>query len=182
MENSKLAIKLFNFQKKCPKIVKGESNPFYKSKYAELSGIVNTIAPILEELKLVVIQPVIGNEVVTKVIDTESGEMEVSKYPIITKDATDPQKFGAGVTYARRYAITSVLGIVTEEDDDGNHAAKPAEKKKEVTDDLAAEKTMLYNLCIKNGIKLDIDNLKALSTMESCGIMRMELTKKGVKF
>jgi hypothetical protein len=184
MANLKLAAKLFKFQQQCPKIVKGENNPFYKSKYAELSGIVNTIFPILEKLNLMVIQPIVGNNVVTKVIDIESGETEESTYPIITKDATDPQKFGAGVTYARRYAITAILGIVTEDDDDGNTAAtkpteKPAEKK---TDYLTTEKNKLYNLCLSNGIQLDTDNLKALGTADAIAIMKIELTKKGVKY
>jgi len=181
METKNLIQKLLEFQKDCPKIVKGENNPFFKSKYAELSGIVNTIQPILYKLGIVVIQPVVGNHVVTRIVNADNQtEYIESQYPIVSKDATDPQKFGAGATYARRYALTTALGIVTEEDDDGNHAATP--KKETKTESIEDEKKRLYNLCKENKIALDIDNLKALPIIEACGIMRLELTKKGVKY
>ena len=43
----------------------------------------------------------------------------------------DPQSFGSVVTYLRRYAVTALLGIASDEDDDGNRAA--GNRMKDVT-------------------------------------------------
>jgi hypothetical protein len=43
---------------------------------------------------------------------------------------SDPQALGSAITYARRYAYSAVLGLVTETDDDGNTASQPAPKAK----------------------------------------------------
>jgi hypothetical protein len=44
------------------------------------------------------------------------------------KDAT-PQGHGSAITYLRRYALSAVLGLATEEDDDGNAASAPVASK-----------------------------------------------------
>lgn len=115
------------FQDTCPKIKKDAENPFFKSKYAELSGIVNEIHKTLKACELVVIQPVEGLSVKTVVCHTPSGEVIESTYPLNANP--DAQKFLASVTYARRGALTAILGIVAEDDDDGNSVAdKPVSK------------------------------------------------------
>lgn len=125
-----IAEKLAKFQALCPPIKKEADNPFYKSSYAELSEIVKVTMPVLHKCGLVVIQPIVDGKVVTKLMSTDTSEVIESSYTIITKDINDPQKYGAGVTYARRYGYTAMLGIVAEEDDDGNTAsAKPEIKK-----------------------------------------------------
>lgn len=124
-----------NFQMECPKISKDANNPFFKgSKYATLPHILNVITPILKKNGLVIVQPVINNAVVTKLIHIDSGEMIESVYDIVCKDATNPQQIGSAVSYARRYSISSILNLNIDDDDDGNSATgNVAPKKEELT-------------------------------------------------
>jgi len=45
--------------------------------------------------------------------------------PLVSKDANDPQKLGGSITYARRYGMCALLGIVGDDDDDANLASEP---------------------------------------------------------
>lgn len=113
-----------NFQMECPKISKDANNPFFKgSKYATLPHILGIITPILKKNGLVIVQPVINNAVVTKLIHIDSGEFIESVYDIVCKDATNPQQIGSAVSYARRYSISSILNLNIDDDDDGNSAS-----------------------------------------------------------
>jgi len=56
----------------------------------------------------------------TKLIHAESGEW-ISSTTVIPLPKNDPQGMGSAITYARRYSLCAMLGIVTE-DDDGNAA------------------------------------------------------------
>ena len=118
-----------NFQAECPKISKDSNNPFFsdakrKVNYASLPHILTVITPILKKNGLLIVQPVVNNCVVTKLIHIETGQMLESVYDIVCKDATNPQHLGSGVSYARRYSLTSLLGLNIDDgsDDDGNNA------------------------------------------------------------
>lgn len=109
------------FQSKCPLIKKDADNPFYKSKYAPLDSILPIITPILKEVGLVIVQIPNENTLVTKIVHLETGEVvEGSASLILDKQTAQGQ--GSAITYMRRYAIVSMLGLNTEEDDDGNKA------------------------------------------------------------
>ena len=41
----------------------------------------------------------------------------------------DPQAYGSVITYQRRYALSAILGLNTDEDDDGNKASEPTKVK-----------------------------------------------------
>lgn len=113
-----------NFQAECPKITKDANNPFFKgSKYATLPHILSIITPILKKNGLVILQPVVNNAVVTKLIHIDTSEMIESVYEITCKDATNPQQIGSAVSYARRYSISSILNLNIDDDDDGNAAS-----------------------------------------------------------
>lgn len=123
------------FQSECPKIKKDSENPFFKSKYADLASIWEVVQPILAKHDLVLIQPIQGKEIKT-ILMHASGEIIESNYPIISKSEINPQDYGSAITYARRYALSSMLGIIADDDDDGNAAVhqrnpvqKPVEKK-----------------------------------------------------
>lgn len=67
-----------------------------------------------------------------------SGEFIDTWYPLPdpTANAVRPQEFGSSLTYARRYSLSSLVGIASDEDDDGQLAEpsnqqKPVEKKTE---------------------------------------------------
>lgn len=106
--------------------VKDSTNPHYKSKYADLESVWDAIREALQKNNLAVLQltdidasgaPVL----VTRVIHT-SGEHIEGRYPLVCKDPTDAQKLGSSTSYARRYSLSAMLGVI-QSDDDGNAAA-----------------------------------------------------------
>jgi hypothetical protein len=113
------------FHTKVAKIPKSESNPFYKSKYAALPSILDAIQIPLEESGLVFTQLPDGEYLTTLLIHFESGEFISSSYKM-NPIKTDPQSIGSAITYARRYALGSILGLNIDEDDDGNKASAKA--------------------------------------------------------
>jgi hypothetical protein len=125
-----LFLSVSNFQMECPKISKDSNNPFFsdakrKVNYASLPHILSIITPILKKNGLLIVQPVVNNCVVTKLIHIETGQILESVYDIVCKDSTNAQQIGSGVSYARRYSLTSILNlnIDDESDDDGNSAS-----------------------------------------------------------
>ena len=122
--------KLFNLQQEIGTVSKDATNPFYKSKYFDINSLIKQLQPLLKKHRLLLLQPIEEDMVVSKLLCIDGGGGVVSglKLPVIT----DPQKLGSAITYFRRYTLQSLLGLQAE-DDDGNHAAKktviiPSEK------------------------------------------------------
>lgn len=97
----------------------------YGYSYAPLNEILDAARPILTKHGFSVVQAV-GSEggmvSVTTMLIHESGEKLESTLllpPTEISGTNDVQKLGASITYARRYMITSILGIAGEEDTDG---------------------------------------------------------------
>lgn len=121
--------KLLEFQKKVGAITKDETNPFFKSKYFDINGLIENIKPILNELGLVLVQPLRmsteGKNVLTTFL--MDGETNLLESAILLPDNIDPQKMGSAITYYRRYAIQSML-LLQAEDDDANNATNSQSK------------------------------------------------------
>jgi hypothetical protein len=98
-------------------------NPHFKSKYADLAGIRDTVVPILAKHGLAVMQGTDTTEtglvVVTRLSHT-SGQWIESRFPIAFDNK--PQAMGSAYTYARRYSLSAMCCISAEEDDDANAA------------------------------------------------------------
>jgi hypothetical protein len=110
-----------------PAISKDSTNPFFKSKYADLATVVETASPILSKNGLSVVQfP--GHDGVNDTLTTwlihKSGQY-INDTMALHLAKNDPQGQGSALTYARRYSYMSVLGLVADEDDDGNAASRP---------------------------------------------------------
>lgn len=125
-EGSKLAQALVKFQADLPDIGLDSENPHFKSKFASLPKITKIVLPKLAENGLSftaggVVQD--GQFGLSATLLHESGEERSGFFPII---ATDPQKIGSAITYARRYLLASLTGIVADADDDGNAASLPS--------------------------------------------------------
>lgn len=128
-ENAKLSEALVQFQAEIGAVAKTSANPFFKSKYAALPDVVQHAQPILAKHGLAVSQTIGFWSTEHGVIDTlttvlihQSGETVRDTMRLhLVKD--DPQAQGSAVTYARRYAYMSILGLVADEDDDGNAAS-----------------------------------------------------------
>lgn len=112
---------LITFQVKVDTIRKDAKNPFFKSSYASLANILESIKEPLIECGLAVTQFPHGENGLMTIVLHESGEWIGFEYQMRpAKD--DPQGRGSAITYQRRYAIASVLCLNIDEDDDGNLA------------------------------------------------------------
>ena len=112
--------KIANIQKEIGSVSKNAKNPFYKSNYADLNNIKESLQPFLEAEKLMAFHAVNDNHLITTIFDTESGEQVVSS---ILLSQTEPQKKGSEITYYRRYNLVSIFDLKLE-DDDGNMTVK----------------------------------------------------------
>jgi hypothetical protein len=110
------------------KVAKNATNPHFKKSYADINALLTAVEPILLENGLILLQPIIGNDVVTRIIDIDSGEMVESfiTLPIIT----DPQKVLSAVTYFRRGTLQSLLSLQAVDDDGSGASIGVASKPK----------------------------------------------------
>lgn len=113
---------LVKFQSSVSKVAKEANNPFFKSKYASLANILDTIQKPLSECGLAISQFPDGDALTTIIIHSESGEWMESSYVMPVAKANDPQAMGSAITYARRYALGSILNLNIDDDDDGEKA------------------------------------------------------------
>lgn len=123
-----LATALVTFQAEVKNVTKEGENPFFHSKYATLKNILNTVRPTLTKNGLALSQFPTGEDGLTSLLMHESGQWLRSTVTMTPKDKT-PQGQGSAITYMRRYAISSILGIATEDEDDGNQATKGKKEK-----------------------------------------------------
>ncbi len=104
-------------------IQKDGTNPHYKRKYATLDAVLDAVTPALGKYGLVIIQTTEifeGKTVLRTHVFHESGESIISTYPL--PEIGDSQKFGAALTYARRYAVCAILSVTADEDNDAEGA------------------------------------------------------------
>lgn len=107
----------------------------YTFAYAPLDTILREVRPALARNCLGITQTFDGERLVTLLVHEGGGTIESSMQ--LPRQGSSWQEYGSAVTYARRYAITALLGIASEEDDDGNAAsgnvATPQERSKRDT-------------------------------------------------
>lgn len=125
-ETDKIYPAFAKMQRELGKAKKSTSNPFFKSKYADLNSVLEACDDALLANGLVFSQGY-GLEPVphlyTRLIHSESGQWFESLCPLMVSKE-DPQGIGSATTYFRRYSIVAMLGL-QQEDDDGNAASKP---------------------------------------------------------
>ncbi len=106
--------------------VKDSANPFFKSKYADLSSVVEAIRPAFGQCGLSYIQriePSDKDEVrVETILMHASGEWLSCGVLNLPVSKADAQGYGSALTYARRYSLAAACGVAPE-DDDGNAAS-----------------------------------------------------------
>jgi hypothetical protein len=106
------------------------TNPHFRSTYADLADDWDAVRKPLSDNGLSVSQLIDYDERgpnLTTILMHTSGQFISGKHPIIAVK-NDPQGFKSAVTYARRTALESIVGLSTVEDDDGNEAQKCANK------------------------------------------------------
>lgn len=103
-----------------------QTNPFFKSNYADLASIVKASRPFLAKNGLSVAQRIIPTEdgklhLYTRICHA-SGQWMESMMPIVPPK-NDIQTIGSYITYLRRYNYAAIVGVVASgEDDDGETA------------------------------------------------------------
>ena len=101
--------------------IKDSNNPFFKSSYADLTSVIKVIKEPFAKYGLSFVQlPVTsagGNGIgVSTMLMHKSGQWLQSEY-LLPMDKVTPQGAGSAITYARRYALQSLVGIPSVDDD-----------------------------------------------------------------
>lgn len=112
--------------------LKSSINPHFKSKYADLAEILNTVRPVFSANGIAIVQtPTFESGVasVETMLCHESGEFisSVCSSPVSKQDA---QGIGSAITYLRRYSLAAMCGIA-QEDDDGQHAVQEPQTQRQ---------------------------------------------------
>ena len=106
-------------------VKKTAKNPFFKSSYADLNGVMDSLAPALVECNLIYVQYANRHDGVdvltTELVNVSNPEDKIVSHTHLVIPAPDMQKLGGAITYARRYALVSMFGLEAI-DDDGNVA------------------------------------------------------------
>ena len=119
-----LAKGLAKFHSLVGKIGKDSKNPFFKANYASLPHILDEISGPMESAGLVITQFPDDSGLTTILIHADSGEYLEATYIMPVAKQNDPQALGSAISYARRYAVSSILSLKIE-DDDAEKAMKP---------------------------------------------------------
>ena len=115
---------LAKFHAMVGRISKDAKNPFFKSNYASLPHIIDEITEPLEKAGLVLMSFPDGDGLTTILSHADSGEYMAATYTLQVVKQNDPQAQGSAISYARRYAITSILNLRIS-DDDAEAATRP---------------------------------------------------------
>ena len=123
---SKIAIALSKMQGALEGAKKDASNPFHKSKYANLESVWEACREQLAKNELAIVQAPSFLEgrmiLITRLIHS-SGEWFQSRLSLKPERGDTPQAIGSCITYAKRYALMAMVGIADTDDDDGNAAS-----------------------------------------------------------
>jgi hypothetical protein len=107
---------------------KGSTNPHFKSKYADLAEVLNTVRPTFAKHGLSLLQSTgfEGSLVSVETVIGHEGGGFISSIASCVPAKSDAQGIGAATTYLRRYGLAAMTGVA-QEDDDGQSAAHARE-------------------------------------------------------
>jgi hypothetical protein len=135
---------LADFQQEVPVIHKATQG--YGYTYADLPKILEVINPLLKKHGLGFTQLINGTQIATCLFHIESAETIESKIDIpqgvILKGMNEFQVLGSAITYLRRYALSSMLGLVTDKDTDASGEQVKHEPKKATIDNARFQKAI----------------------------------------
>jgi len=141
---------LAKFHAMVGKISKDAKNPFFKSNYASLPHIIDEITEPLEKAGLVLMSFPDAEGLTTIISHADSGEYMAATYTLQVVKQNDPQAQGSSISYARRYAITSILNLRIS-DDDGEAATRPVRQQPAPAKVAPTEEQFAYIVRYLNG-------------------------------
>lgn len=168
---------------------KDSKNPFFKSRYADLSSVWEACRQSLSKHGLAVVQspmPFNGGLIMVTTLGHSSGQWIRSYLPIVSAKQ-DAQGIGSGITYTRRYALAAIVGVVPDdqEDDDGNKASgkeKPPEKQDDAK--ITKEQVSFLTNMVTPEIEEKIMNAlrsRKYNSMSDVKVSEFEFFKSGIE-
>jgi len=166
-----IAVALSKFQGEITNPLNSAKNPQFNSKYAPLQDILSLTRPILAKNGLSVLQSTTGdleNVTVSTMLLHSSGEFMETEPFVLKGEQTakgggkvlNVQGAGSMITYIRRYQISAILGLASEDDDDGNHSTKKTEKAVETEEEKNKRETEEFNKK-----KIDANKVKTIKSL-----------------
>lgn len=130
---NKLAEALAKAQSKFTSAPKNKINPHLKSKYADLASVLDTVREPLASNDLAFVQVVEtdGAKIICYTDLMHVSDQWVRGKLVLHSAQTAIQQIGAAITYAKRYALSAMLGIASDEEDDGEAEQAATAKKTE---------------------------------------------------
>lgn len=156
-----LETQLLEFQKKISVIKKDSKNPHFKNTYASLTQILSEVKPVLNEVGILLMQPIMEGKVGT--VLSYNG---IEKHSFIDLPTNlQPQPLGSAITYFRRYTIASLLALEID-DDDAQSTNKPTvtvtEDKTPLPEQVETAKAKLINASSLEDLKTKWSTLTKL--------------------
>jgi len=130
--------KIGEVQQAIGKISKDKKNPFYKSSYFDINGLLDVLMPELKKQGLIVMQPIsckiIDTAVVNSLMTIISDGDKAVDYSMALPMNIEPQKLGSAITYYRRYSLQSLFCLQASDDDANATKGTTPVKKAEIRD------------------------------------------------
>lgn len=182
-------IKLDKFRQEVGKVKKDGNNPFHKSSYATLDSVIQTIEEPMKAAGIGYYQTTEEKGLATVIYDVEKPDSTFCGF-IPFLGATDMQKLGSAITYARRYGLVTMLGL-EQEDDDGNHASghnqnyKPQQQNQNYNNNQAKEpKQYLTKEQAKELVNFANDNIQdinqVLAFFKQDGLLKLTIKQSNM--
>jgi hypothetical protein len=131
---TKIAPALVASQEEIKFAIKDSTNPHFKSRYADLGSVIDSVKKSLNDNGIAFIQTPTESQSGTLALTTRlihnSGEW-IEDTAICPLQKNDPQGYGSALTYMRRYSLASITGLY-QDDDDGNAASMPVKPTKSI--------------------------------------------------
>lgn len=172
-----IAAALTKAQAEIKNVVKNTDNSYFKSRYADLSAILDASRDPLSKNGLSVMQTPEDNggggvSLRTTILHS-SGQFITSVYTL-PPTKQDPQGYGSAITYMRRYALSAVLGI-GQEDDDGNLASGRNQNSQAKAQPPAVDKAKEHAADFANNMKTQIAEASSIESLNALVLNNAEL-------
>lgn len=156
MENNEETKALYKalglFRKNIKQPVKDGKNPYFKSSYVTLEGVIKSVDEAMNGTGLSFAQEVATinglPSVRTMLMHEDGGTMATEWLSLPLKQGATPQDVGSLITYAKRYQLAGFMGISSDIDDDGNQASMSHGSQLQVSEQVIAEwKQLMADTC-----------------------------------
>lgn len=143
----KIAPALIKAQSKLKNPEKNSVNPHFKNRYADLGASMDAVKDAFNSSGLVLVQTFApapyGSVGLTTLAVHDSGQY-IGGTVYVPLDRDNAQGLGSAATYARRYGVQAIAGMVAEDDDDGNAASTESATPRKVTGPKSAPKRGIF--------------------------------------